>query len=71
MLSNSQKMLLKDLSRNPDFAAMLEDFSNTVKRNHAYKPDDKPEDKKESEWKFYSGVERGVNSMLELFSYER
>ncbi len=71
MLSNSQKILLKELSMNPDFAALLENVSTAVKRDFHYKPDDKPEDKKIAEWAYYSGVDRGVQKVLELLSYER
>ena len=70
-MSPNQKALLKELSMNPAWVALLEDISHQLHRDFRYKPDDKPEDKKHAEWAYRSGVDCGTSNVLKLLGYEQ
>ena len=71
MLSVDQIALLKDLSMNPTWASLLQDIDAQFKRDFRYKPSDDPEDSKNAEWAYSSGMDRRLEDVLRLLGYER
>ena len=70
VFNGEQKLLLKELSRNPVWGSVLKDMETHLRRKIRYKKDDKDELKKLHELIHAAGMDQQLDNVIGLLTYD-